>query len=178
MPTPVMADKAKAEFENGVLKLTLPKAEEARPKSIKISAAKIAERQVGDEVKRRPKWITSTLWGPARRYLTLREAMNRMFEDSVAGSGTPRNGRQVEGTRLPIEAYSTDHDIVVRAAVPGLKPEDVEIIMEGDMLTLRGEFPPPMGNGNNLLAELPVGRFSRTLQLNIPVDAAKAEADI
>lgn len=40
LPTPVLSDKAEAEFENGVLKLTLPKAEEARPKAIKIVSKK------------------------------------------------------------------------------------------------------------------------------------------
>ena len=40
MPTPVISDQAHAEFENGVLKLTLPKAEEARPKAIKVISKK------------------------------------------------------------------------------------------------------------------------------------------
>jgi HSP20 family protein len=40
LPTSVASDKAKAEFENGVLTLTLPKAEEAKPKSIKITSKK------------------------------------------------------------------------------------------------------------------------------------------
>ena len=119
-------------------------------------------------------------WDPTRRYLTLREAMSRLFDDSVVGGQQQQQQRTANGQsaewRLPIEAYSTDHEIVVRAAVPGLKPEDVEITVEGDALTLRGEFPAPMGNVNALIAELPWGRFSRTLQLNIPIDANRAEA--
>jgi len=116
-------------------------------------------------------------WDPARRYLTLRQAMNRLFDDSVVGNGRQQDLRPGAAEwRLPIEAYSTDHEIVVRAHVPGLKPDDVEITLEGDTLTLRGEFPAPLGNVNRLIAELPTGRFSRTLQLNIPIDTAKAEA--
>ena len=116
-------------------------------------------------------------WNPARRYLTMREAMNRLFDDSVVGSGQTgqTNGHQMEW-RLPVEAYSTDHEIVVKAAVPGLKPEQVEISVEGDTLTLRGEFPAPVENVTNLINELPWGRFSRTLQLNVPIDANQAEA--
>jgi HSP20 family protein len=103
--------------------------------------------------------------------------MNRLFEDSVVGGYGQRTG-QGDGTelRLPIEAYATDHELVVRAAVPGLKPEDVEITIEGDTLTLRGEFPRPLDNVNYLFAERPWGRFSRTLQLNVPVQADQAEA--
>jgi HSP20 family protein len=120
---------------------------------------------------------TNSNWNPARRYLTMREAMDRLFDSSVVGGGDGRqtNGQQMEW-RLPIEAYSTDHEIVVKAAVPGLKPEQVEISVEGDTLTLRGEFPAPMENVSNLINELPWGRFSRTLQLNIPIDANQAEA--
>jgi HSP20 family protein len=117
-------------------------------------------------------------WDPAREFVTLREAMNRLFEDSFVGSqqyGQQRDGNAAE-LRLPIEAYATDHEIVVRAAVPGLKPEEVEITIEGDTLTLRGEFPRPIENVNYLIAERGWGRFSRTLQLNVPVDADKAEA--
>jgi|SRR5579859_2724308 len=116
------------------------------------------------------------VWEPTRRYLTLPEAMNRLFDDSVVGNGSQQHQAQQAEWRLPIEAYTTDHEIVVRAAVPGLKPDDVEITVEGDTLTLRGEFPAPMGNVNGIIAELPWGRFSRALQLNVPIDAAKAEA--
>jgi len=114
-------------------------------------------------------------WAPEREYLTLREAMNRLFEESFVGAAQPGNGHTAE-MRLPIEAYASDHEIVVRAAVPGLKPEDVEITVEGDTLTLRGELPQPVAKVNYILAERPWGRFSRTLQLNVPVQADKAEA--
>ena len=64
----------------------------------------------------------------------------------------------------------------MRAAVPGIKPEGVEITVEGDTLTLRGEFPAPTDHVNSIITELPWGRFSRTLQLNVPIDANQAEA--
>jgi len=115
-------------------------------------------------------------WDPAREFVTLREAMNRLFEDSIVG-GYPqhRNGEGSE-LRLPMEAYATDREIVVRAAVPGLRPEDVQITIEGDTLTLRGEFPRPIDNVSYLITERAWGPFSRTLQLNVPVEAEKAEA--
>ena len=117
-----------------------------------------------------------TRWEPARDFLTLREAMDRLFEDSYVGRSSQRNGGTEHELRLPIEAYVTENEIVVRAAVPGLQPDQVEITIEGDSLTLRGEFPRPVENVNYIFAERPWGRFSRTLQLNVPVQADKAEA--
>jgi HSP20 family protein len=114
---------------------------------------------------------------PSREFVSLREAMNRLMEDSfVGGYAQGTDGGNGPELRLPIEAYSTDHEIVVKAAVPGLKPEEVEITIEGDTLTLRGEFHRPMENVNYLISERAWGRFSRTLQLNVPVEADKAEA--
>jgi HSP20 family protein len=115
-------------------------------------------------------------WEPARDFVSLREAMDRLFEDSFVGNGGQRNGQGGHELRLPIEAYVTENEIVVRAAVPGLQPDQVEITIEGDALTLRGEFPRPVENVSYIFAERPWGRFSRTLQLNVPVQADKAEA--
>ncbi|MCC7362439.1 MAG: Hsp20/alpha crystallin family protein [Anaerolineales bacterium] len=115
-----------------------------------------------------------TRWEPNREFMTLRDAMNRLFEDSFVGNYTDRDGNAE--LRLPLEVYSTDHDIVVKAAVPGLKPDEVEITIEGDTVTLRGEYARPVENVNYLISERAWGRFSRTLQLNVPVEADKAEA--
>jgi HSP20 family protein len=118
-----------------------------------------------------------TRWEPARDFVSLREAMDRLFEDSFVGNGGQRNGQAAQHElRLPIEAYVTENEIVVRAAVPGLQPDQVEITIEGDTLTLRGEFPRPVENVSYIFAERAWGRFSRTLQLNVPVQADKAEA--
>jgi len=60
--------------------------------------------------------------------------------------------------------------------VPGVTPEDVEITIEGDTLTLRGEMKGPIENVNYVIRERPCGKFQRSLRLNIPVQADKAEA--
>ena len=120
---------------------------------------------------------TITRYDPTREFLTLREAMNRLFEDSFVGSASAARGNGETELRLPIEAYETDHALIVRAPVPGLKPEQVEITLEGDTLTIRGEYPRPLENVNYLFAERRWGRFSRTLQLNLPVEADKVEAE-
>ena len=70
----------------------------------------------------------------------------------------------------------TQDEIVVTANMPGIKPEDVEITLEGDTLTIRGERPGPIENVDYVMRERPYGKFQRTLNINIPVDADKAEA--
>lgn len=117
-------------------------------------------------------------WQPNRDIVSLREAMDRLFEDSwVRPARTSWEEREsARAWRLPVDVYSTDDEIVIQAAVPGLKPEDVDITIEGEALTIRGELPAPLENVNYLFQERPAGKFVRVLSLNIPVDAGKAEA--
>ena len=114
-------------------------------------------------------------WDPFRDVITLREAMDRLMEDgySQRRQAAESRGRRL---RLPIDAYVTPEDIVVVANMPGIKPEDVEIILEGDTLTIRSERPAPLENVNYVLQERTYGSFQRTLNINVPVDADKAEA--
>ena len=116
-----------------------------------------------------------TRWNPARETMSLRDAMDRLFEDSfVRPWSTQDSGPRVGN--LPIDAYTTDNEIVVTAAVPGVRPEDVEITVEGETLTIKGEIPETAENGNAIFAERFHGPFARTLQLNVPVDVEHIEA--
>lgn len=116
-----------------------------------------------------------TRWDPFRDVVTLREAMDRLFEDTFVPSR--RRGQQVERVwRLPLDAYVTAEEIVVLADMPGVKPESVEITIEGDTLTIKGERPMPLDNVDYVMQERTTGKFQRTLNINIPVDADKAEA--
>jgi len=114
-------------------------------------------------------------WSPMRDFLALRQAMDRLFEEVWAQPewGEPRRERVA---RLPLDAYSTDEEVVILASLPGVKPEDVEITIEGDTLTIKGEIPEPPENVDYILRERRYGPFSRTLTFNIPVQADKAEA--
>lgn len=116
-----------------------------------------------------------TRWDPFRDVVTLREAMDRLFEDSFVPSR--RREQATERVwRLPLDAYVTPDEIVVLANMPGVKPEAVEITIEGDTLTIKGERPAPLSNVDYVMQERPTGKFQRTLNINIPVDADKAEA--
>jgi HSP20 family protein len=64
----------------------------------------------------------------------------------------------------------------VTASIPGANPDDVEITVEGDSVTIRGHIEPRLENVNYIFAERFHGEFSRTLQLNVPVDVENIEA--
>ena len=116
-----------------------------------------------------------TGWHPLREAVTLREAMDRLFDDTWV----PTRRRVQERERvykLPLDAYVTPEEIVVVANMPGIKPEDVEITLEGDTLTLKGVRPGSMENVDYVLQERVGGAFQRTLNINVPIDADKADA--
>lgn len=111
---------------------------------------------------------------PIREMITMRQAVDKMLGDTfVRGSESRGTGAWL----LPMDAYFTDETIVIRADVPGLKPEEIEITLEGDTLSLRGEIKREEANGRKyVLLERPTGKFERTLTINTPIDADKVEA--
>ncbi len=117
-----------------------------------------------------------TRWDPFRDAVTLREAMDRLFEDSFIPARRRGAEERDRGFALPLDAYVTPNEIVIMANMPGIKPESVEITIEGDALTIKGERPAPLENVNYVLQERAYGKFQRTLNINVPVNADKAEA--
>lgn len=115
-------------------------------------------------------------WEPFRDLMTLREAMDRLFEESFVRPGQRWGVSGESRCDVPVDAYVTDEELVITVAVPDLAPEDVQITIEGDTLTIKGEIKGPLNNVNYLVQERGYGEFSRTLRLNIPVQADKAEA--
>ncbi len=115
-----------------------------------------------------------SMWEP----LTLREAMDRLFEQSFIRPGE-RFGRQRSDRvyQLPVDAYTTDDAVIIEAALPGVDPSAVEITIDGDVLTITGEVPAPSTeNRNYALNERFYGQLRRSLNLNVPVQADQAEA--
>jgi len=115
---------------------------------------------------------TLTRFNPAHDILTMRDLMERMFDEARPPVTYSAN---VEG-RLTVDAYTTQDEIVVQAALPGVKPESVEITVENDTLKISAELPKRLENVDYAFIERPQGRFSRTLMLNVAVEADKADA--
>lgn len=83
------------------------------------------------------------------------------------------------GRRVPVDVSSDDEAYVIRAAVPGLSPDEVEIQIHDDIVLLRGT---PKADEKDergyLVRELMPAEFERRLRLPEPVEASKAEATI
>ena len=114
-------------------------------------------------------------WEPMREMVTLREAMDRLFDDAF----TRPFGVQTGWSAPAIDMYQTDDEVVVKAAVPGLKASDVQISVAGDTLTMRGEFKEKSETGDKAyhIREQRYGSFERSLTLPAPVLADKAKAE-
>ncbi len=111
---------------------------------------------------------------PYRRMATLRNMMNRMFEESL--DETP-NGEREMMLAVDVKAEDEAYDIV--ALVPGLEPEDINIEIINNTVTLRGEFKSVSDeDGKSLVNELPAGRFRRVITLPVALDSSKTEASI
>ena len=118
---------------------------------------------------------TQTMWHPVRNMHPMHKAMNQMVSRSAYGWSNQDSGERT--MRLPIDAYSTDNEIIVTAALAGVMPENVEITVEGDNLTIRGEIPEALENVNYELKERYHGPFNRTLRLNTTIDVEHIEAN-
>jgi len=115
-------------------------------------------------------------WEPFHDLVTLREAMDRLFAESFVRPGT---AFPVTGVEPAVDVYQTKDEIVVKAALPGLKPDEIDISVTGDLLTIRGEFKQEekIEEGGYLRQERRYGQFCREFNLPTQVTADKAKAD-
>lgn len=119
-----------------------------------------------------------TRWEPFKEMMSLREAMNRLFEDSFIRPSAwplPFDG---DAFGLPVDVIEKKDEVLVKASVPGLKPEDIDVSITGDVLTIKGETKSEekIEDGTYLRQERRYGRFERSLQLPTLVVADKADA--
>jgi HSP20 family protein len=117
-------------------------------------------------------------WEPFHDLVTLREAMDRLFEESFVRPRTGGIAPVGEGS-LAVDMYETDDAVVVKSAIAGIKPDDLDISIVGDTLTIKGETrtAEEVNEENYIYRERRYGSFCRTLTVPVPVVADKAEAD-
>lgn len=118
-----------------------------------------------------------TPWEPFREMMSLRDAMNRLFEESFLRPGALSG--ETPSTGMPVDVYETENSLVLKAAVPGVKPEDLDVTITGDVLTIKGETkdePQSEQKRNYLRQECRYGSFTRTLNLPTAVDANNVTA--
>ena len=83
--------------------------------------------------------MTLTRWSPAAEMVSLRDAMNSLFQESFVQPNGARSDEGATNATLPLDITEGENDFVVTASLPGIKPEDVQTTVLGDTLTIRAE---------------------------------------
>jgi HSP20 family protein len=124
--------------------------------------------------------MTLTRWEPFREIVSLREAMDRMFDEGFIRpfrAWPHRFDGELGG--VPLDMYETEEALVIKASVPGVKTEDIDITVTGNMLTIKGEFRKEEEGkrGTVHFEEREYGRFQRSVSLPNTVNPDKARAE-
>jgi HSP20 family protein len=118
-----------------------------------------------------------TRWEPLRELATMRDVMERMFEEP---SFTPVRlwSRPLDKFIPALDVAEEDGAYVIKASLPGVKPEEVEITLTDNTLTMKGEAKQDkeVKEANYHLRERRYGSFLRTMTLPVAVEADKVEA--
>ena len=120
---------------------------------------------------------TLTRWDPIRGWGNLQEQMNRLFEDTLFRG---RTGHSALTTWAPpADIYETEGELVVKMDLPDVNEKDLDIRVENNILTIRGErkFEDKVSEDNYLRVERAYGAFTRSFALanTVNTEAIKAE---
>jgi len=120
---------------------------------------------------------TITRWDPFRDVSSFRDQMNRLFE------GTLSRGRAADSALTAwapaVDLYETENELVIKTDLPDIEEKDLDIRVENNMLTLRGErkFEQTVSEDNYLRVERSYGTFNRSFSLPNTVDAEAIQAE-
>ena len=117
-----------------------------------------------------------TRWYPFRDLVSFQERMNRLFQDNLAPS---QEEMMTSGTFVPaVDVYEDEHAITLKLEVPGIEEKDIDVRLENNTLTVRGErkFEKEEKEENFHRIERRYGAFARSFTLPNTVDTGKVEA--
>jgi len=137
-------------------------AEEKKPrKKTKKLEIEVKEKEIVPEIKE-----TSILSAPSKTVVEKKVEENR--------------GKWFQGEgELATDVYQTENDFVIQSAIAGVKPEDLDISIEGDVITIRGERKKPFEEtGDYFYQECYWGPFSRQIILPVEIDPTRIEATL
>jgi len=113
---------------------------------------------------------------PFGEILTLRQAMDRLFDDDYRPFRWLSGG--FDGPGLPLDVTTDADKLTIEAALPGVSPEDVDITIENGTVTISGKTATERSGdeGSYLVQEIRRGSFSRSVTLPTGLEADKATA--
>src|SRR5512146_1179271 len=118
-----------------------------------------------------------TRWDPFREMSTLQDRMNRLFSDQL---GAITHDEALTGNFVPpVDVYEDENSIQVRLEVPGIDEKDIDIRLENNVLTVRGErkFEKEEKEENFHRIERRYGSFTRSFTLPATVNSEDVQAD-
>ncbi len=109
---------------------------------------------------------------PSVEARTIEEVFDRLFGSQTRPNGTPT-------TTLPIDIFEQDGNLIVKAAVPGISPEELEIQIENNVLTIRGESHAESATEDQKVyrREVSYGAFARSVRLPDNLNLEQVGAD-
>ena len=117
-------------------------------------------------------------WDPFRDMVTLRDRMDRLFDDSLARLRGAEDDMSLSNWSPSVDIYETAESIVIKAEVPGVKKEEISVEVKDDTLYLKGErkFEKDVKEENYHRMERSYGAFRRVFSLPATVEQDKVKA--
>ncbi|OLB20378.1 MAG: hypothetical protein AUI12_13675 [Acidobacteria bacterium 13_2_20CM_2_57_6] len=119
---------------------------------------------------------TLARWEPFRGATSLQDHVNRLFNDDFERRGEESS---LTAWAPAVDIYETEHELVVKADLPEIDPKDLDIRVENNILTIRGErkFEKKVNEDNYLRVERAYGSFARSFTLANTVNSDAIKAD-
>jgi len=116
-----------------------------------------------------------TRWEPLKDLMALQERMNKLFDETFS-----RGPQEVDAGEWspPVDIFEQGDAIILKMEIPEVNQKTIDIKVEGNALTIKGERPLEAGSNreNYLRIERPYGQFSRSFSLPTTVDVEKVKA--
>lgn len=120
-------------------------------------------------------------WEPFRDLVSVQDRMNRIFDEAFRGQGRATDDEwALGGSWAPaVDIFEHEGNLVLKAELPGVDPKDVDVRVENNVLTLRGErkFESEVKREQYHRVERAYGSFSRSFTLPNAVDTEKIKAE-
>jgi HSP20 family protein len=115
-------------------------------------------------------------WDPFQELLTVQKRMNQLFESALARTNFEASGG-VDAWSPVVDVYELPRGLVVDVELPGLAPEEIEVVLDHGELVIRGQRRMEAEQGPRYhRVERSYGRFHRRIPLPVGVDSARVEA--
>lgn len=121
--------------------------------------------------------MTIARFSPMTDFVSLREAMDRLFEDSIIRPST-FSGLAAGQIAVPVDLWETNDAYFLKADLPGFAPDQIDINATADTVSISGEMKPQADVTNEgwLRQERRYGKFQRAFTLPVQIDANKVQA--